>query len=234
MTQRYSQATQLKGPQEQQQLAGRPTHADVEKLSDAMRRANEFSEAGGTPEKAVALWVDPDMLLVDARVSQKGRFGGELPKDQNLVVFSHSSFMYGFTTARLFLEPHRSLTAANRTSKAANPFLKAGNSPKREELTQLMGKFAAGPDLYAARTGVGQLLDGVTDGETWAARIGTLVDFASLNWVASQAAMVANGVVYASDLQRIMADPATRTRFVECQIMFIDGFLLGMHFPTRE
>lgn len=214
------------------QVPGRPTHPDVDKLASASRRANEFTDAGGTPEKAVALWVDPDMLLVHARVAQKSRFDGELPNDKMLVVTSHASFMYGFVTARLFKEPNRSLAAANRTSKAANPFLKAGNSPQREEVQQLMGKFSAGPDLFAAKAGVEQLLSDVEDAETWKSRISTVVDFDSLTWVASQAAMLANGVVTAGDLMRIRSDRKALKRFAECQAMYIDGFLIGLHFPT--
>lgn len=219
--------------QHPQQPPGRPTHPDVDKLADAMRRANEFTDAGGNAEKAVAMWVDPDMLLVDAKISQKSRFGGEAAPDPLLVATSYSTFMYGFVTARLFREPDRSLATAGRTSKAVNPFLKAGNSPERQQMQNLMGKFSAGPDLYAARTALASLLSGVDDGPSWAARIGTLVDFDSLNWVASQAAMTVNGVVTAGDLMRIRDDSKALGRFAECQIMFIDAFLLGWHFPTR-
>ncbi|KQP63127.1 hypothetical protein ASF47_19145 [Nocardioides sp. Leaf285] len=184
-----------------------------------MRRANEYTDAGGDPIEAVRRWVSPELLMREADMSRLARHGdasGPDGPDLHTQSLGTAAYFYGFATARLFLDPDASLDPD------------AASASSEESVLSALGSTVA---LISARDSLRGRMREARGFEAMNAMISRDIDPSALHYAARQASFQMNGIDTAGDLQQVIRNPGGPERIAEVLAMFFDGFLLALHLP---
>lgn len=203
-------------------LPGRPDHPDADALAAAMRRVDAFAEGRSSdPMDAVRTWAPLDLVVREAQAVTRARHGEAQP-DAHDRAAGTTAFVFGFTVACSFSQPDAPL------GRRPNPGFMKDDDPAAETLAVL----AATPQMITARNTLARTMSAAVDVESWQRTVANFIDPETLQWAATQTTLRLNNVETVADLRRLqMLDRQDWLR--EAVGMFIDGFLLAMHYLRR-